>query len=117
MGNGYLASYIISVTKDGKVIPNRGLRDEFPSLAERVHWKGDLAKSIAAFQISQIEPKDQMDYGLRLEFATLRDSQSDFLSLRVEGNDNKRVNLVNFKNFPRVTSSLDKRRLLILQNV
>lgn len=82
--NGYLASYIISVTKDGEVIPNPGLRDEFPSLAERVQWKGDLAKSIAAFQISHIEPEDQMDYGLRLEFATLRDSHSDFLSLRVE---------------------------------
>ena len=86
--NGYLSSYILSVTKDGEVIPNPSLRDEFPSLAERVQWKGDLAKSIAAFQISQIEPEDQMDYGLRLEFFTLRDSQSDFLSLRVEGNGN-----------------------------
>ncbi|XP_068691316.1 uncharacterized protein [Montipora foliosa] len=82
--NGYLASYILSVTKDGEVIPNPGLRDEVPSLAERVQWIGDLAKSVASFQISQIEPEDQMDYGLRLEFATLRDSQSDFLSLRVE---------------------------------
>ncbi|XP_068732343.1 uncharacterized protein [Montipora capricornis] len=82
--NGYLSSYILSVTKDGEVIPNPSLRDEFPSLAERVQWKGDLAKSIAAFQVSQIEAEDQMDYGLRLEFFTLRDSQSDFLSLRVE---------------------------------
>ncbi|XP_068686392.1 uncharacterized protein [Montipora foliosa] len=82
--NGYLASYIVSVTKDGKVIQNPNLRDEFPSLVERVQWKGDLAKSIAVFQISHVELEDQMHYGLRLEFAALRYSRSDFLSLRVE---------------------------------
>ena len=54
-------------------------------MAGRVQWKGDLSKSIAAFQISHISPSDQMDYGMRLEFGDMEDSASDFLSLRVEG--------------------------------
>ena len=84
--NGYVASYILSVTKNGGVITNPGLKEEAPSLVGRVQWKGDLSKSIAAFEISHISALDQMDYGMRLDFGEMKDSESDFLSLRVEGN-------------------------------
>ena len=84
--NGYVASYLLSVTKNGWIVLNPGLKDETPHLAGRVQWKGDLSKSIAAFQISHVSAQDQMEYGLRLEFGALKDSQSDFLSLKVEGN-------------------------------
>ena len=84
--NGYVASYILSVTKNGGIITNPALKDDAPSLAGRVQWKGDLSKSIAAFQISRISTLDQMDYGMKLEFGEMKDSESDFLSLRVEGN-------------------------------
>lgn len=87
--NGYVASYILSVTKNGLIIPNPGLMDEAPYLAGRVQWKGDLSKSLAAFQISHVSAQDQLDYGLRLEFGALKDSESDFVSLEVEGNRGK----------------------------
>ena len=83
--NGYVASYILSVTKNGGIITNPALKEEAPSLAGRVQWNGDLSKSIAAFQISHISALDQMSYGMRLEFGDMEDSPSDFLSLRVEG--------------------------------
>ena len=84
--NGYVASYILSVTKTGGIVTNPGLKDEAPSLDGRVQWKGDLSKSIAAFEISHISALDQMDYGMKLDFGEMKDSESDFLSLRVEGN-------------------------------
>ena len=83
--NGYVASYILSVTKNGGIFTNPSLKEEAPSLAGRVQWKGDLFKSIAAFQISHISALDQKDYGMRLEFDEMKDSESDFISLRVEG--------------------------------
>lgn len=84
--NGYVASNILSVTSKGGVFPNPDLKREAPSLEGRVQWKGDLSQSVAAFQITHIIAEDQMDYGLRLEFGALKEPESDFLSLRVEGN-------------------------------
>jgi len=84
--NGYVASYLLSVTKNGWIVLNPDLKDEAPHLAGRVQWKGDLFKSIAAFQISHVSAQDQMEYGLRLEYGTLKGSQSDSLGLKVEGN-------------------------------
>jgi len=84
--NGYVASYLLSVTKNERIVLNPGLKDEAPHLADRVQWKGDLSKSSAAFQISHVSAQDQMEYGLRLEYGALKGSQSDSLSLKVEGN-------------------------------
>jgi len=82
--NGYVSSYLLSVTNNGWIVLNPGLKNETLHLAGRVQWKGDLSKSIAAFQISHVSAQDQMEYGLRLEFGALKRSQSDFLSLKVE---------------------------------
>ena len=83
--NGYLATYITTVTRNERVIPNPGLSAEAPQLDGRVQWKGDLSKSLAAFQISDVSSEDQMKYGLILNFGPYRNSPSDSISLEVKG--------------------------------
>ncbi|XP_078379886.1 uncharacterized protein LOC144662814 isoform X1 [Oculina patagonica] len=81
--NGYLATYITTVTRTNRIISNPGLKDEAPQLDGRVQWKGDLSKSFAAFQISHVSAKDQMDYGLVLNFGPYKNSLSDSVRLEV----------------------------------
>ena len=64
-------------------------KEEAPQIDGRVQWKGDLSKSLAAFQISRVSAEDQMDYGLLLDFGALNDSEADFASLQIEGNLDK----------------------------
>ena len=82
---GYLATYITTVTRNERVIPNPGLKEEAPRLDGRVQWKGDLSKSLAAFQISDVSSEDQTDYGLILNFGPYRNAPSDSISLEVKG--------------------------------
>ena len=86
---GYLATYITTVTRTNRIISNPGLKEEAPQIDGRVQWKGDLSKSLAAFQISRVSAEDQMDYGLLLDFGALNDSEADFVSLQIEGNLDK----------------------------
>ena len=83
--NGYLATYITTVTRKEEIIPNPDLKVEAPQLDGRVQWKGDLSKSLAAFQISDVSLQDQMDYGLLLNFGPFRNSPSDSVRLEVKG--------------------------------
>ncbi|KAJ7381384.1 hypothetical protein OS493_001518 [Desmophyllum pertusum] len=82
--NGYLATYLTTVTSTKRVILNPGLKDEAPQLDGRVQWKGDLSKSLAAFQISHVSAHDQMDYGLLLNFGPYKKSLSDSVRLEVK---------------------------------
>lgn len=91
--NGYLATYLTTVTKARRIILNPGLKDEAPHLEGRVQWRGDLSKSLAAFQISQVNAKDQMDYGLVLNFGPYRNSLSDSVRLEVKGKRRKNGNI------------------------
>ena len=91
--NGYLATYLTTVTKERRIILNPGLKDEAPQLEGRVQWRGDLSKSLAAFQISQVNAKDQMDYGLVLNFGPYRNSPSDSVRLEVKGKRRKNANI------------------------
>ena len=95
--NGYLATYLITVTKARRIILNPDLKDEAPQLEGRVQWKGDLSKSFAAFQISQLSAKDQMDYGLVLNFGPYRNSLSDSVKLEVKGKRRKNGNIFTLK--------------------
>ena len=83
--NGYLATYITTVTRNERIIPNPGLEEEAPQFDGRVQWKGDLSKSLAAFQISQVSSEYQMDYGIVLNFGPYTDAPSDSVSLEVKG--------------------------------
>ena len=83
--NGYLATYITTVTKNEQIIPNPGLKDEAPQFDGRVQWTGDLSKFLAAFQISHVSSEDQMDYGIVLNFGPYTDAPSDSVSLEVKG--------------------------------
>ena len=91
--NGYLATYLTTVTKARRIILNPGLKDEAPQLEGRVQWRGDFSKSLAAFQISQVNTKDQMDYGLVLYFGPYRNSLSDSIRLEVKGKKRKNRNI------------------------
>ena len=84
--NGYIATYIITVTKTERIISNPSLKDEAPHLDSRVQWKGDLSKSFAAFQISHVSAEDQMEYGLMIDFGALKDSKTSSVSLQIQGN-------------------------------
>ena len=95
--NGYLATYLTTVTKAKSIILNPDLKDEAPQLEGRVQWKGDLSKSLAAFQISQVSEKDQMDYGLVLNFGPYRNSLSDSVRLEVKGKERKNGNIFTLK--------------------
>ena len=88
--NGYLAYYILSVAKNGKIVLNTGLNEQISFLAGRVQWRGDMSKSLAAFEISHIGVQDQMHYGLQLEFGALEKSESDFVRLEVECKSDKK---------------------------
>lgn len=90
--NGYLATYITTVTRTNRIISNPRLKEEAPQIDGRVQWKGDLSKSLAAFQISHVSEKDQMDYGLVLNFGPYKNSLSDSVRLEVKG---KRQNSAN----------------------
>lgn len=95
--NGYLATYFTTVTRNEQVIPNPSLRDEALQFDGRVRWRGDLSKSLVAFQISAVSFKDQMDYGLLLNFGPYRNSPSDSVSLKVEGKQSTRgLKLIKF---------------------
>ena len=94
--NGYLATYLITVTTARRIILNPGLIDEAPQLEGRVQWRGDLSKSLAAFQISQVNAKDQMDYGLGLNFGPYRNSLSDSIRLEVKGKRRREGNMETF---------------------
>lgn len=91
--NGYLATYLTTVTKARGIFYNPSLKDEAPQLEGRVQWRGDLSKSLAAFQISQVSAKDQMDYGLVLNFGPYGNSLSDSARLEVKGKRRKYGNL------------------------
>ena len=91
--NGYLATYLTTVTKARRIILNPGLKDEAPQLEGRVQWRGDLSKSLVAFQISHVNAKDQMDYGLVLNFGPYKNSLSDSVGLEVKGKRRKNGNL------------------------
>ncbi|CAH3192271.1 unnamed protein product, partial [Porites evermanni] len=81
--NGHLTTYIISLTKSGRIIPNPDLDDQLTFFAGRVQWIGNLTKSFAAFEVSQISARDQMDYGIELHFGAFKDPVSDFVRLEV----------------------------------
>lgn len=81
--NGHLTTYIISLTKSGRIIPNPDLDDQLTFFAGRVQWIGNLTKSFAAFEVSQISARDQMDYGIQLHFGAFKDPVSDFVGLEV----------------------------------
>ena len=83
--NGYLATYITTVTRTNRIISNPELKEEAPQIDGRVQWKGDLSKSLAAFQISRVSAEDQMDYGLVLNFGPYKNSLSDSVRLEVKG--------------------------------
>ena len=74
------------MTKTKDIILNPGLKYEAPHLDGHVQWKGDLSKSLAAFQISHISQEDQMQYGLMIDFGALKDSKTSFVSLQIQGN-------------------------------
>ena len=84
--NGYIATYILTVTKAKRIISNPSLKDEAPHLDGRVQWKGDLSKSLAAFQISHVSAEDQTKYGLMIDFGALKESKTSFVSLQIQGN-------------------------------
>ena len=86
--NGYLDTYITTVTKTGRIIPNPELLQQESQFHGRVQWKGDLSQSVAAFEISNIDSRDQMDYGLVLKFGLFRDQLSNVISLAVKGKKN-----------------------------
>ena len=83
--DGFVATYITTVTRNGRVIPNPDLNKEAPRFDGRVQWKGDLSKSLAAFQLSDVSIEDQTDYGLLLNFGSFRHSPTDSVRLEVEG--------------------------------
>ena len=85
------------MTKAKSIILNPDLKDEAPRLEGRVQWKGDLSKSLAAFQISQVNAKDQMDYGLVLNFGPYRNSLSDSVRLEDKGKERKNGNIFTLK--------------------
>ena len=97
--NGYLATYLTTVTKERRIILNPGLKDEAQQLEGRVQWRGDLSKSLAAFQISQVNAKDQMDYGLVLNFGPYRNSLSDSVRLEVKGKRRNNANTFTSNNY------------------
>ena len=102
--NGYLATYITTVTRTNRIISNPGLKEEAPQIDGRVQWKGDLSKSLAAFQISRVSEKDQMDYGLVLNFGPYKNSLSDSVRLEVKGKQQKSANAFTLKKmFPSMT--------------
>lgn len=82
--HGFVATYITTVTRNGQVIPNPDLKKEAPRLDGRVQWKGNLSKSLVAFQISDVRIQDQTDYGLLLNFGPFRHSPTDSVRLEVE---------------------------------
>lgn len=84
--NGYLTTYITTITKNWQIIWNPELKQEAPQLAGRMQWKGDFSKSLVAFQLSSVRTQDQMDYGVMLDFGALRGSETNFLRLQIEGN-------------------------------
>ena len=88
--DGYLATYFTTVTKNEQVIPNPDLKDEAPQFDGRVQWRGDLSKSHVVFQMSAVSFKDQMDYGLLLNFGPYGNSLSDSVRLKVEGKKSTR---------------------------
>ena len=85
--NGYLATYITTVTKANRIISNPDLKHEAPQLDGRVRWKGDLSESLAAFQITHVSTEDQMDYGLVLNFGPYENSVSDSVRLEIKGKE------------------------------
>ena len=89
--HGFVATYITTVTRNGQVIPNPDLKKEAPRLDGRVQWKGNLSKSLVAFQISDVRIQDQTDYGLLLNFGPFRHSPTDSVRLEVEGKDAARI--------------------------
>ena len=89
--DGFVAIYITTVTRNGQVIPNPDLKKEAPRLDGRVQWKGDLSKSLVAFQISDVRIQDQTDYGLLLNFGPFRHSPTYSVRLEVEGKDAVRI--------------------------
>ena len=96
--NGYLATYLTTVTRNEQVIPNPDLKEEAPQFVGRVQWRGDLSKSLAVFQISAVSSKDQMDYGLLLNFGPYRNSPSGSVSFKVEGKQSTQgLKLIKFK--------------------
>ena len=96
--NGHLTTYIISLTKSGRIIPNPDLDDQLTFFAGRVQWIGNLTKSFAAFEVSQISARDQMDYGIQLHFGAFKDPVSDFVRLEVVGNYMKEFSFLIFVN-------------------
>lgn len=96
--NGHLTTYIISLTKSGRIIPNADLDDQLTFFAGRVQWIGNLTKSFAAFEVSQISARDQMDYGIQLHFGAFKDPVSDFVRLEVVGNYMKEFSFLIFVN-------------------
>ena len=94
--NGHLTTYIISLTKSGRIIPNPDPDDQLKFFAGRVQWIGNLTKSFAAFEVSQISARDQMDYGIQLHFGAFKDPVSDFVRLEVVGKLHEGVFIYNF---------------------
>lgn len=94
--NGHLTTYIISLTKSGRIIPNPDLDDHLAFFGGRVQWIGNLTKSFAAFEVSQISARDQMDYGIQLHFGAFKDPVSDFVGLEVVGNYMKQFSFLIF---------------------
>ncbi|XP_068732572.1 limbic system-associated membrane protein-like isoform X1 [Montipora capricornis] len=82
--NGHLATYITTVTRNEQVIPNPAIKEEAPQFVDRVKWRGDLSKSLAVFQISDVGSEDQMEFGITLNFGPFRNLLSDSLRLEIQ---------------------------------
>ncbi|XP_066024083.1 fibroblast growth factor receptor 1 [Pocillopora verrucosa] len=82
--NGYTTHYLMTVTKEGRVIHNPQLSKKLPSYVGRVTWAGNISKSYLAYKLENLTNLDSNTYGCQIDVGGFRRTIHSMITLNVQ---------------------------------
>ena len=82
--DGYTTHYLMTVTKEGRVIHNPQLSKKHPSYVGRVTWAGNISKSYLAYKLENLTYLDSNTYGCQIDVGGFRRTIHSMITLNVQ---------------------------------
>lgn len=82
--NGQTTYFLMTVTKQGRVIYNPKLNETHPSYVGRVTWAGDISKSYLAYKLVDLTLSDSNTYGCEIDVGAFYRTIHSKITLNVQ---------------------------------
>nr|XP_058953562.1 uncharacterized protein LOC131780953 isoform X1 [Pocillopora verrucosa] len=82
--NGYTTFYLMTVTRQGRVISNPQLSKTHPTYVGRVTWVGNISKSYLAYKLVNLTFSDSNTYGCQIDVGGFRRTIHSKITLHVQ---------------------------------